>query len=529
MRICNAQPRFFILITALLAIHPRFAGSATLLVDSLDDGIINDTNCTLREAVTAANTDSDGNGCEGDGSYGNDLIIFSQPGQINLTDELEISDDLEIGGDGGVSLDAGGNSRVLRVDGDGVALRLTALTIQNGNAPDGTIGGGCIFVFGAATLLELTDVLVQNCTTVRESVFGSSGGAIAIGRSPLVEPRAADDVSGGLSTTQLTLTRSTVRSSSVAVEDGFARGGAIVAGPDRVAVTIVDSRIVDNVADSSSIGEAHGGGLYITAPAPLEMTRSQISGNRASTTGSNAFGGGLFIGEIEAPSRILNSTIAGNVAASDGVTASEVRGGAIFATVDDDVTLELGNNTIVQNVLNASGGATAFPSGGVGFTAGSGPVFLSNTILANNSANDQPADCEATGVLVSRGHNLIKSNCGISAAAGDLFSIDPELGPFTSNGGALSDMESFLPLPSSPALDAGSPETVQSTPSSCRALDQRSLPRPVDAGGGLVCDIGAIEMQAAPLSPARPVPGLNAIGIGLLACLMLWLAFRHRI
>jgi len=258
------------------------------------------------------------------------------------------------------------------------------------------------------------------------------------------------------------------------------------------------------------------------------MTRSQISDNRASTFGTNAFGGGLFISEIEAPSQILNSTIANNVAASTGVTNSSVRGGAIFASIDDDVTLELGNNTIVQNALNAFGGAVAFSSGGIGITADSGPAFLSNTILANNAANNQPADCEATGALVSRGHNLIKTNCGITAVVGDLLAIDPELGSFASNGGALSDMESFLPLPTSPALDAGSNEPVTSSPAACQATDQRGLFRPADAGGGLVCDIGAIELQTAQPIPARPVPALNGIGMIVLALVLLLVLMRNR-
>jgi len=527
MKTHDCVPAFLTLSLLLQTVFCQCASAAVLEVDSLVDVIMDDSNCTLREAIAAANADADGNGCLASGPYGSDQIVFSQPGTISLTDELEVLDDLEIGGDGGITLDAGGNSRIMRVDGDGLALRLTGLTMENGNAPDGSIGGGCIVVFGASTLLELTDVLIQNCMANQQFVFDASGGAIAIGRSSEALPRRRNNMPEGPSATQLTLTRSTVRSCSVSVEDGFARGGAIFAGPDPVTVTIVDSRIVDNLANALSIGEAHGGGLYLTAPTPLNMTRSQISDNRASTFGTNAFGGGMFISEIEAPSEILNSTIANNVAASTGVTNSSVRGGAIFASIDDDVTLELNNNTIVQNALSAFGAAVAFSSGGIGITAGSGPAFLSNTILANNAANSQPADCEATGTLVSRGHNLIKTNCGITAVVGDLLAIDPELGPFASNGGALTDMESFLPLPTSPALDGGSTEPVTSSPAACQATDQRNSPRPVDAGGGLVCDIGAIELQAAPLSSVRPVPGLNAIGLALLGWLMLWMAMRH--
>jgi len=329
-------------------------------------------------------------------------------------------------------------------------------------------------MFGFGTRLETTDVTIRDCGVLPSSFGDGAGGAILIGVSPeIIAPLRSAELRGSSgAVTRLTLTRTVMTDNLVQTEDGRAVGGAVSAGPDLVAVTIVDSRIVDNRAESQT-DSAFGGGLHLVQPAPLIIQRSELSFNLTSKLDAGSTGG-----------------------ASDA---------------DEDAT--------------ASAGGLDFP---VAFGAPiSRPVFLANSILAGNSAEGVLEDCSATGVVASRGHNIVQTNCAITAASGDQFGVDPMLAPLAENGGNVPGMRSREPLAFSSALDSASPEPVQTSPSACRSVDQRGEVRPADSGSGLICDIGAVEVQAAPLPPARPVPGPGLLGLGLLGLLMLLVAGRY--
>lgn len=76
---------------------------ATIIVDDLGDNTTSgDANCTLREAITNANNNSDTTGGEClAGTAGPDIINFSVNGTITLLSTLpNINDDVTIDGTG---------------------------------------------------------------------------------------------------------------------------------------------------------------------------------------------------------------------------------------------------------------------------------------------------------------------------------------------------------------------------------------------------------------------------------------------
>ncbi len=77
-------------LTALMA--PAGAGAATITPDVLTDEDTNNASCSLREAVTAANTDGDYNGCNPGGANDVADTIMLQSGQ---TYELSLAGDEE--------------------------------------------------------------------------------------------------------------------------------------------------------------------------------------------------------------------------------------------------------------------------------------------------------------------------------------------------------------------------------------------------------------------------------------------------
>ena len=105
-----------------------------IVVDSLLDTVADDGLCTLREAITAANSDTAANGCIG--GSGADTINFAVSGTIVLDTRLPIiTSDIEIdGASADIMLDGRGGSgtAILRINSGTVGL--SNLVVFRGNS-----------------------------------------------------------------------------------------------------------------------------------------------------------------------------------------------------------------------------------------------------------------------------------------------------------------------------------------------------------------------------------------------------------
>jgi sugar lactone lactonase YvrE len=221
-----------------------------------------------------------------------------------------------------------------------------------------------------------------------------------------------------------------------------------------------------------------GGGLFINGGSNTSSVIDQCTfvGNQAdwggaiSSNNSAAWTVGV---------TITNSTFTTNQATNGG-------GGAIRLV---NAKAILVNNTIVNNQASM-----AWRGGGISIYYPS-YVQLKNTILAANTSNGVPDDCEcetySLGLNIANSvlNNLVQvGNCtGITAA--------PQLGALQDNGG---DTQTMALLTGSPAIDAGDN-------ASCQATDQRGISRPLDGNddGTVPCDIGAIEFLGIPKAPSN--------------------------
>ena len=152
-------------------LEPRLLLSTTYEVDSLADNHLLDDLVTLREAVEAANSDTAvGDAEAGDGA---DVIQF-HPSLAGLTivldgNQLVVGEDLTIVGLGAdqLTIDADNRVRHFQVE-PGVTLTMSDVTLDNGNAGEGTNGGA---IYSDGTLV-LTDCVLSN------NRAGIDGGAI---------------------------------------------------------------------------------------------------------------------------------------------------------------------------------------------------------------------------------------------------------------------------------------------------------------------------------------------------------------
>ena len=146
----------------------------TITVNSTSDEFTIDSQCTLREAVAAANSNQTVNDCVHDGSKGTDTIKFSSaisyPAVIILTfgnpATLVIQDSLRIQGPLTSQLTIDGNFAAGIFDvASGIKVNISNLTIANGVA---SMAGGGIHNQGTLS--------IANCTL--QNNFAENGGGI---------------------------------------------------------------------------------------------------------------------------------------------------------------------------------------------------------------------------------------------------------------------------------------------------------------------------------------------------------------
>jgi len=233
--------------------------AASITVNSLADVAANDGACTLREAITAANTDTTSGAATGEcaAGSGNDVIHFSVSGTITLASALpDITTNTTISGDGVVTVSGASSFRVFNITAGSVIL--SGLTITAGSAAS---GGG---INNAATLFV-------GISTISGNTAGNVGGGI--------------HNSGTLTVTNSTIDGNTAGN----VSGGIHNGGTL---------TLANSTISGNTATNN------GGGILNAGV--LSLTNSTITGNSAGVGGGGLGAQGL--------DTLVNTIVAGNAA-----------------------------------------------------------------------------------------------------------------------------------------------------------------------------------------------------------------------
>jgi CSLREA domain-containing protein len=449
-------------IALLLGLASLGARGATITVDSTADSLAVDGNCTLREAIIAANTDAAVDACPA--GSGADVVVLPA-GTYTLTlvgalenaaatGDLDVTGDLELTGAGAATtiIDGNGTDRVFDVDpaSAGVTVSVSGVTIRNGRAAEEPGPNGIIDSEGGG-------IRNRGMLTVADSVVRSNVASV-VAPSSSNFPRA---LGGGISsrgTGQLRVERCIVRDNTAEAQasggfNAFGDGGGISA----TSLDVADSTIAANQAQvlNAASGTANGGGI---SAGPLTLVGSTVSDNQASVATPSPNAAAVAGGIAARGGTIRNSTISGNAAYSGG--------GGVRVNAPD--TVSFFNATVWANLNND------LEAGGTQAT-----LVFRNSILGNcNVIFGPPA-------VVGDAHNIDRYNtCGLSGS--DQRGVDPLLGPLQDNGGATF---THAPLSGSPAIDNGSADPPGSGGTACEATDQRGVVRPV----GPVCDVGAVE------------------------------------
>ncbi len=433
--------RILLLAAALPPCSASPSAAATIEVTAIVDDATSNGNCTLREAIRAANMNVAQDECTG-GDPGADTILLPA-GTYRLTlagsdqnaalGDLDIRDDVTILGAGRdvTVIDGDEIDRVFDVgQGDNtIVVAIKHLTVRDGSA---TADGGGIANRagqGGTGSLSLYNVLVAD-SSVPGDAFG-----------------------GGLwNTGRLFLRRTEVSGSS------GGDGGGIFNEAGADLDVLLYSRITGNTAAANGGGISNGG--------DLSLDRVLIDGNQSGAANN---GGGLI---NNGAASLINVTFEGNTGGPFG--------GAILNQAMGTLSLE--HVTITNNSATSGGGIVNEN------TSAADVIEIGQTLLADNANGN----CVGTGgATQSFGYNLEDANDCSLAATGDQVNVsDANIGltPLQDNGG-------FLPTrglaDTSFAVDAGNPASAVD-------VDQRGTERPRDGDGdgNAVDDIGAFELQA---------------------------------
>ncbi len=468
-----------------------------------------DTDCSLREAVVAANA-----------AAGIDTIVFDPAvtGTITLTlGQINITDDLVMNGPGAATLAiSGGNTSRIFEGSFGVDFTLRDLTLRDANAS----GDGGAIRSNHGILRVEDSVITENSASSDGGGIYADEGDVYIIRSEISNNYAGDD-GGGIfryndgESDYLTIVDSLITGNTA---DGDGGGIAIYADDDGGTNNILNSVISNNEA------RGEGGGLWIYSDDEgyyTYITDSTISNNTAGRDG-----GGMWIYHDDDGYIVINnSTISGNSAAYDG--------GGIF--IDDADRLEINNSTISSNTA-------VYDGGGIFLRRGRAPI--SNSTIVFNSAGDQGGGIRNLSLLYVE-NSIIAENTapnGPDVSTGnylDTFEASFSLIGDTSDSMIIDSGGNILDTPSgvSPTLvnaggptmvhllDAGSPAIDAGQPGSTGFdYDQRGIGFPRVIGPRV--DMGAVEMPSQ--YEAIPVPTLQNWALILLGLLLPGLALRWR-
>lgn len=374
-------------------------GTSLVVTKTADtnDGTCN-ADCSLREAIAAANTNSEGT------IINFDATVFESPQTITLSlGQLSLANGtlVTINGPGASLLTISGNdaSRILLITRD-VNATISGLTLANGNGvgPGFAAGsdGGAIFVEPNGVI---TSVSIANC--VIRNNRATSGGAIrTFGTSSMTisNTTIADNTAtyspgvGGLifDNGTLTITDSVISGNASTFQNGGGTGGLETGGS---AFTITGTIIQNNT------GYAAGG---LGAGGTGTITDATIRNNQ-STTGA----GGMAVGS-QAVVTLANSSISENT-----VTNTDGRGGGINTN---------GRLTIIDSTVRNN----SAPFGGGIFSAGGlnadGLALIENTASAGGGLYNNVGG--ATGLPVSISRSLIDGNIS-TGFGGGVYNRDP--------------------------------------------------------------------------------------------------------
>ena len=368
-------------LTAIWFASANTASATVIVPTATVDDLSNNGNCTLREAIQAANTDTAVDQCPagsgqdviklGHGTYA--LSLAGAKENSNQTGDLDLTAPLTI--EGTISgqpstINAKSIDRAIDIQ-PGAPTTIEDLTITNGSAPHGLLFGSAGESGGAVRAQSTLKLVTVNVT--QSTAGGGTSSAFVNG----AQGGNAGDGGGIWTDAALTITGGSFSN------DQAGSGGSGSAGKDS------HTNKVDGLPGGAGAAGGSGGAVAATGSAPVAITGSSFSHDAAGNGGAGGNGGSA------------GMTFGGNGGdGGDGGPGGD--GGAILV----DGSARISDVTI--NSTNAG-------AGGVGGTGGSGGSGSGSLPFNGNSGNSGGGG--RGGAIAAAGNALMVSGANISQTA----------------------------------------------------------------------------------------------------------------
>ena len=286
-----------VLLVSIAIVTAAPAEARDIFVTTTADGISNNGNCTLREAIKAANTNAAVDACAAGQTWPVDVIVLSDSvtpyrltvaGPDDATGDLDVYSWLDIAG-APSTIDATGlGGRILELRA-GAVVKLLGVDLRGGDA--GAFHGGGAYVGGGAQLIAFGSSIRGNRASLGSGIAATSGATVKLQSSDVSNNAASHAIY--LSSSTLELVDSTVAdnqgagvtaSASVVSMVSSTISGNTASGLQAAGSSSVTLRNV-TVSGNGRLDLPRGGGLLIQSPATASLYYSTVAGNEAMTGG----------------------------------------------------------------------------------------------------------------------------------------------------------------------------------------------------------------------------------------------------
>jgi CSLREA domain-containing protein len=437
------------LMILCLAIGANAATFTVTKTTDTADGVC-DADCSLREAITAANalTGADVIVLPA-GTYTTTIVTTNE--NANANGDLDITGSLSIigGGEAATFVEASAspgtaNDRVFHILGVSTNVLMEGLTVRNGRTVSTATAfrGGGIRNEGNLTLRKVTVSGNQTATRGGGITSTNPGTFLSLDRVTVTNNTANSTgfnmFGGGVFTNFSTvrIRKSTFTSNQAITTVGanlIGNGGGFYALDGDV--TIKDSTFSNNsIGGTSATLGSDGAGLRfvgLAGPMNVVLDRLTVTNNQVLTGGSA--GAGISVGTAagavdQLTINISNSTISNNSVTS---SVSSPIGAGMFLNGVGLVTATVTNTNIVNNTATSTN--PSFPSGGGGIYCNDAALTLLTSNVSGNSAeigggirNDSsPSDVATFTSSVILNGTTVSSNTSTSGGIANIPTVPP--------------------------------------------------------------------------------------------------------
>jgi CSLREA domain-containing protein len=435
-------------------------GAGVITVNSNADNTTDDGLCTLREAITAANTDTAVNGAD-DCAAGSDTdtINFADNYTITLSSQLPaITTMIIIDGNGATNtiIQANASSgvatyRVLEVGNTG-NLTLNELKIRHGvctgSCTSIASAGGGILVGSSGTLTLLAATVTENKSVTGGGIHNQGMlfviyGSIIGGNGPPEVAKNYGTQGAGIYNTGTT----TIDSSYVRGNKASGEGGGIYNGENGT-LNVMDGSFVGSPVWDSSNSASDGGGIF-NASGTVTIDASTITSNYALHDGGGIHNNGTLyvqnsstIGgrfDIEVNKAENGSGIFNEGGGTATIDASAIRGNSAKANgggIYNNGTLYVLNGS----TIGGGAGQASIARFGGGIFNQSGTVIIDASTISGNMVVEAGGGVFNNASLTVRNSSVIGGDSTLDQGNGDV----PAVSDYDIEGGGIANSGSGI-------------------------------------------------------------------------------------